>query len=150
MLHGLNRYYLIVGLEIPVFNFTKDGTVDYFTNLKEHCDNLEENKRVQDICLNIWPFYFYYRNEEMKYQKQIMTIMTPDLPAVLPSFVPPDFGNVDSSFKQTPTIDPLLQFDHSYEKANDNSTLIQNNKLVALQQNQNSDITDKGRRICRG
>ena len=36
-----------------------------------------------------------------------MTIMTQDLPAVLPSFVPSDFGNFDSSFKQTPTIDHL-------------------------------------------
>ena len=144
MLHGLNRYYLIVGLEISVFNFTKDRTVDYFTNFKEHCDNLEENKRVQDICLNIWPLYFYYRNEELKYQKQIMSILTYDLPAVLPSFVPPDFGNFDSSFKQLPTI--LIQFNHFYEKANDNSTLIQNTKLVALQQNHESDTTDKGRR----
>ena len=108
VLNGLNRYYLIVGLEIPIFNFTKDRTVDYFTNFKEHCDNLEGNKRVKDICLNIWPLYFYYRNEEMKYQKQIMTIMTHDLPAVLPSFVPPDFGNFDYSFKQTPMIDPLI------------------------------------------
>ena len=68
-----------------------------------------------------------------------MTIKTYDLPAVLPSFVPPDFGNFDSSFKQTPTIDPLIQFDHFYEEANDNSTLIQNTKLVALQQNHDSD-----------
>ena len=71
--------------------------------------------------------------------------MTQDLPAVLPSFVPSDFGNYDSSFKQTPTIDPLKQFDHFYEKANDNSTLIQNTKLVALQQNHESDMTDKRR-----
>ena len=35
MLHGLNRYYLIVGLEIPIFNFTKDRTIDYFTNYKK-------------------------------------------------------------------------------------------------------------------
>ena len=141
----LNRYYLIVGLEMPIFNFTKDRTIDYFTDYKKQCDNLEENKRVQDICLNIWPLYFYYRNEELKYQKQIMTIMTQDFPAVLPSFVPSDFGNYDSSFKQTPTIDPLIQFDHFYEKANDNSTLIQDTKLVALQQNQASDMTGKGR-----
>ena len=146
MLHGFNRYYLIVGLEIQVFNFTKDRPFDYFTNFKEHRDSLEENKRVQDICLNIWPLYFYYRNEELKYQKQIMTIMTNDFPAVLPSFVPPDFGNVDSSFKQTPTVDPLIQFDHFYKKDNDNSTFIQNTKLVALQQNHDSDMTDKGRR----
>ena len=58
VLHGLNRYYLIVGLEIPVFNFTKDRTVDYFTNFKEHCDNLEENKRVQDIFWNICHYTF--------------------------------------------------------------------------------------------
>ena len=44
MLHGLNRYYLIVGLEIPIFNFAKDRTVDYFTNFKEHYDNMKENK----------------------------------------------------------------------------------------------------------
>ena len=82
----------------------------------------------------------------MKYQKQIMTIMTHDLPAVLPSFVPPDFGNFDSLFKQTPTIDPLVQFGHFYEKANDNNTLIKNTKLVALQLNQNSGMTGKWRR----
>ena len=75
-----------------------------------------------------------------------MTIMTQDLPAVLPSFVPSDFGNYDSSIKQTPTIDPLIQFDHSYEKANDNSTLMQGTKLVALQQNHASDMRGKGRR----
>ena len=50
--------------------------------------------------------------------------MTQDLPAVLPSFIPYDFGNFDSSFKQTPTINPLIQFDHFHEKTNDNSTLI--------------------------
>ena len=59
--------------------------------------------------------------------------MTHDLTAVLPSFVHPDFGNFDSSFKQLPTTDPLIQLNHFYEKANDNSTLIQNTKLVALQ-----------------
>ena len=129
-----------------MFNFTKDRTIYYFTNYKQHCDNLEENKRVQDICLNIWPLYFYFRNEELKYQKQIMTIITQDLPAVLPSFVPSDFGNFDSSLKQTPTIDPLIQFDHFYGKTNDNSTLIQDTKLIALQQNHASDMTGKGRR----
>ena len=76
---------------MPIFNFTKDRTIDYFTNYKQHCDNLEEKQRVQDICLDIWPLYFYYRNEELKYQKQIMSIMTQDLKAVLPSFVPSDF-----------------------------------------------------------
>ena len=115
----LTDYYLIVGLEIPVFNFTKDRTVNYLTNFKEHCDNLEENKRVQDICLNIWPLYFYYRDDELKYQKQIMTIMTHDLPAVLPSFVPPDFGNFDSPIKNLPTIDPFIQFNHFYGKDSD-------------------------------
>ena len=75
-----------------------------------------------------------------------MTIMTQDLPAVLHSFVPSDFGNCDSSIKQTPTIDPLIQFDHFYEKANDNSTLILDTTLVALQQNHASDMTGKGRR----
>ena len=66
MLHGLNRYYSIVGLRISVFNFTKDRTGNYLTNFKEHCDNLEENKRLQETCFNVWPLYFYYRNEELK------------------------------------------------------------------------------------
>ena len=60
--------------------------------------------------------------------------MTHDLPVVLPSFVPPDVGNFDSSFKQLPKIDTLIQFNHFYENDNDNSTLIQNTKLVALHQ----------------
>ena len=34
-----------------------------------------------------------------------MTIMTHDLPAVPPSFVPPDFRNYDSSFENVPSID---------------------------------------------
>ena len=41
MLHGLNRYCLIPGLEIQVFNFAKDRTFDYFSNFKEHHNNLE-------------------------------------------------------------------------------------------------------------
>ena len=63
-------------------------------------------------------------------------MMTHDLPAIPPSFVPPDFGKFDSVFENLPTIDPLMQFSHFSEKDNDNTTLIQNTNLVVLQQNQ--------------
>ena len=38
--------------------------------------------------------------------------MTHDLPAVLPSFVPPDFGKTEYLFENLPTIDSLIQFSH--------------------------------------
>ena len=99
---------MIVKSEIPIFNFTKDRPVNYFIDFKEHCDNLGENKRVQEIYFNAWTLYFYYKNEELKYQKQIMTIMTCDLPAVLPSFFPPDFRNFDYLLENLQTLNPVI------------------------------------------
>ena len=47
------------------------------------------------MCLNVLALYFWYRNEELKYQIKIMNIMTHALPVVLQTFILPGVGNFE-------------------------------------------------------
>ena len=114
LMHSLNKYYLILGIELPTFNFTQHRPITYFSDFQQHCQEVAENPRVQDICLSIWPLYFYYRQQELTYQKQIISILTEDIPAMLPNYKPPDFSDLVDPFDHFDhkNHDPMQQFDH--------------------------------------
>ena len=40
LLHGLNKFHLVVGLELPKFKFYLDRSIIHFNDYQEHCMNL--------------------------------------------------------------------------------------------------------------
>ena len=40
LLHGLNKFHLVVGLELPKFKFHLDRPIIHFNDYQEHCKNL--------------------------------------------------------------------------------------------------------------
>ena len=39
LLHGLNKFHLVVGLELPKFKFHLDRPIIHFNDYQEHCKN---------------------------------------------------------------------------------------------------------------
>ena len=72
-----------------------------------------------------------------------MNIMTYDLPAVLPSYIPPDFDSFVYVLKDLLTIDPINQFHQFQYLEAANSPLIQNNRQDTNQQIQTCDATSR-------
>ena len=93
VLHGLNRYHLMVGLKIPNFNIA-----DYYVPLPEDKDfdfcgrfQGDESATVLHItCKNVWPTYLTAIDKIQKYRERINQITTKQLPAIIPNFKPSD------------------------------------------------------------
>ena len=94
LMHGLNRYHLMVGLQIPEFNF---GPITKAEEVRDKmgCEqnSLVGNKTIQynqhitkTICREIWSVFHENRLKEIEYQAQIKTIIEEDLPAILPNY----------------------------------------------------------------
>ena len=83
LLHGLNRYYLIVWVGILKFTFAQ-----YLYQLKEH---LNEAKFVNmtvfhEVCYALVPLCIAYKTKYKKYQKEVTQVLEVDLPAIMPKF----------------------------------------------------------------
>ena len=89
VLHGLNRYHLMVGLKIPNFNLA-----DYYIPQREDedfnfCSKFgdDEAKKILHLtCKNVWPTYLTALDKIQKYRERINHITTKQLPAIIPNF----------------------------------------------------------------
>ena len=92
LLHGLNRYNLVVGIKMPdiQFELNLDNTEDRLKNFITHCKELTIIPQVVEVCYQFWPLYHTFRNHELKHQHTIQQIVCKDLPAMLPNYKPDD------------------------------------------------------------
>ena len=65
LLHGLNKFHLVVGLELPKFKFYLDRPIIHFNDYQEHCKNLAVVDYILVLCLEVWPLYLHYRYQEV-------------------------------------------------------------------------------------
>ena len=89
LLHGLNKFHLVVGLELPKFKFHLDRPIIHFNDYQEHCKNLAVVDYILVLCLEVWPLYLHYRYQEVWFQYKIKEKLCSDLPAILNGYQPP-------------------------------------------------------------
>ena len=94
-LHGLDRYNVMIGLEIPdirISSFFEPEVID-----SKYCDKIsnsnEKYKTLQQACKIVWPAYSETTREIYRHQQEIREILYEDLPAVLPNFKVSDLGS---------------------------------------------------------
>ena len=83
LLHGLNKYHLLVGVEMPKFTFTQ-----YPYQLEQHlnCRHFINMTVLYNVCYSLVPLCINYRTKELQYHDEINQILESDLPAIMPSF----------------------------------------------------------------
>ena len=91
-LHGLNRYNVIVGIDIPdirIAQFFKPKVPD-----QEYCErfNHPQYTNLYKVCGKTWPAYIEMIESIGRYQEEMEEILYGDLPAVLPGFQVSDLG----------------------------------------------------------
>ena len=69
LLHGLNKFHLVVGLELPKFKFHLDRPIIHFNDYQEHCKNLAVVDYILVLCLEVWPLYLHYRYQKFGFNK---------------------------------------------------------------------------------
>ena len=87
--HNLNKYDVVVGLEIPDFR-----TVTYYTQIStdpQYCkkwyDRYNDNTKVlYETCTQVWPAYLATINKLEHSKERIKLIMEKEIPAVVPNF----------------------------------------------------------------
>ena len=87
--HNLNKYDVVVGLEIPDFR-----TVAYYAPIStdsQYCrkwyDQFNSNTRVlYETCTQVWPAYLATINKLEHSKEKIRHIMEKEIPAVVPNF----------------------------------------------------------------
>ena len=89
LLHGLNKFHLVVGLELPKFKFHLDRPIIHFNDYQEHCKNLAAVDFILILCIEVWPLYLHYRYQEVWFQYKIKEKLCSDLPAMLNEYQPP-------------------------------------------------------------
>ena len=93
VLHGLNRYNVMIGLKIPDFRLPNYYIPDEID--PNYCEKYRDNNGYRTLyrtCENIWPAYLASLEKVKRHQKDIQRIMTKDLPVVIPQFDPNDLG----------------------------------------------------------
>ena len=91
-LHGLNRYNVIIGIDIPdirIAQFFKPRVPD-----QEYCErfNHPQFTNLHKVCSRTWPAYIEMIQSIGRYQDEMEEILYGDLPAVLPGFQVSDLG----------------------------------------------------------
>ena len=89
LLHGLNKFHLVVGLELPKFKLHLDRPIIHFNDYQEHCKILAVVDFILILCLEVWPLYLHYRYQEVWFQYKIKEKLCSDLPAMLNGYQPP-------------------------------------------------------------
>ena len=87
--HNLNKYDVVVGLEIPDFR-----TVTYYTPIStdpQYCrkwyDEFNTNTKVlYETCTQVWPAYLATISKLEHSKERIKHIMEKEIPAVVPNF----------------------------------------------------------------
>ena len=92
LLHGLNRYNLVVGIKLPEIDLqlNVDRPPNDINDFINHCRQLTSIPMLVNLCEQIWPLYHNFRNQELKHQHTIQQIMCRDLPAMLSTYKPSD------------------------------------------------------------
>ena len=82
LLHGLNKYYLLVGVEMPNFTFPQ-----YFYHLEQHlnCGQFINMTILHNVCYSLVPQHIIYRTKEQQYHREINQILESDLPSCDPN-----------------------------------------------------------------
>ena len=83
LLHGLNKYHLLVGVEMPNFMFTQ-----YSYQLEQHlnCGHFINMTVLHNVCHSLVPLGKNHRTKELQYHNKISQILESDLPAIMPTF----------------------------------------------------------------
>ena len=83
LLHGLNKYNLLVGVEMPKFTFTQ-----YSYQLEQHlnCGHFINMTTPHNVCYSLVLLCINYRTKELQYQNEINQILELDLPAIMLTF----------------------------------------------------------------
>ena len=87
--HNLNKYDVVVGLEIPDFR-----TVSYYTPFStdsQYCRKWDDafnvnNKVLHETCTKVWPAYLATITKLDHARERIKHIMEKEIPAVVPNF----------------------------------------------------------------
>ena len=84
--HNLNKYDVVIGLEIPDFR-----TIPHYTPLTtdmQYCHkwNNEFNKILHETCTKVWPAYLATITKLEHARERINYIMEKEIPAVVPNF----------------------------------------------------------------
>ena len=83
LLHGLNKYHLLVGVEMPKSTFTQ-----YSYQLEQHlnCGQFINMTILHNVCYSLVPLCINYRTKELQYKSTISQILESDLPAIMSTF----------------------------------------------------------------
>ena len=90
VLHGLNRYHLMIGLEIPDLR-----VYEYYSPLEYdpyYCSqyNTNASQVLYATCTNTWPAYLEAIDKVKLYQSHVKDVMEKQLPAIIPGFTVKD------------------------------------------------------------
>ena len=82
LLHGLNKYHLLVGVEMPKFTFTQCSQ-----QLEQHlnCGKFINMTILYNVCYSLVPLCTNYRTKELQYQRDNQ-ILESYFPAIMPTF----------------------------------------------------------------
>ena len=80
LLHGLNKYHLLVGLDIPKFTFTQFSyQLEHYLNCKQFINITV----LHSICYYLVPLCINYRTKEQQCQREISQILELDLLSII-------------------------------------------------------------------
>ena len=109
LLHGLNKFHLVVGLELPKFKFHLDRPIIHFNDYQEHCKKLAVVDFILVLCIEVLPLYLHYRYHKVWFQYKIKEKLCSDLPAMLNGYQPPtEICNLELS--PLKDIDPIQPY----------------------------------------
>ena len=92
---GVNKFHLVVGLELPKFKFHLDRPIIHSNDYQEHCKNLAAVGFILVLCIKVWPLYLY---QEVWFQYKIKENLCSDLPAMLNGYqLPTELCNLELS-----------------------------------------------------
>ena len=82
LLHGLNEYHLLVGVDIQEFTFTQ-YTYQLEQNL--NCRQFVNMTILHSVCYSLVPLCINYKTKVQQYQEEINQILESDLPTKMPT-----------------------------------------------------------------
>ena len=85
MIQGLNRYDLVMGIELPerYNNLGKVGNL-LLTSFNDFCERINNESLAYEVCKKMIPVMEEYKYHEGEYFKRIMKRLEYDLVAILP------------------------------------------------------------------
>ena len=90
MLHGLNRYNLLFGLEIPDLRISEHYTPAEYLYNSHFCEGHNKNETIvwYKTCRNVWPAVQTAIRKVNVLRYDIEQIYKEELPAIIPNYKP--------------------------------------------------------------